>query len=112
MGWDIEYKIDAVSSEKIGVWTGQGMVSGANFVGSMKLVEGICVGLGLQVHYVTPPTWKRAMGLIKKDKDYSRAVALRLWPDRAGWLKLKGDHDKAEAALIGQYHLQKISGGS
>ena len=71
----------------------------------MRLVEGIGIGMGLPVKYYTPAVWKRHMKLTG-DKDMSRGMAARLWPDRADWLKRKGDHDKAEAALIAQASIE------
>ena len=105
--WLLLYDVQGFVSEKIGVWTGQGAVSSANFVGAMRLVEGIAVGLGLPVTFYTPPVWKRGMGMLTKDKDYSRALAARLWPDRAAWVARVKDHDQAEAALIGWHHIQR-----
>jgi hypothetical protein len=106
--WILFEDVTWLVSEKIGPWTGQGLVSSANFVGAMRLVEGIAVGLGLRVAYYTPPAWKRGVGLLTKDADYSRALAARLWPKRSSWVARKSDHNEAEAALIGYHHLQTL----
>jgi hypothetical protein len=110
--WALFYSPAWFVSEKIGPWSGQGLVSSANFVGAMRLVEGCAAGIGgMQVAFYTPPVWKRGVGLLTKDKDYSRALALKLFPNRAGWLATKNSHDQAEAALIGWHHLQTLKKG-
>lgn len=100
--WMVLYQIDTVFLEKIGAWSGQGLTSSAEFVGSMNLLEGIAVGMGLTVEKMTPPVWKRQIKLLKTDKDYSRAVAANRWPAMAQHLTRKIDHNRAEAALIAQ----------
>lgn len=103
--WHGLYGIDVVVSEKIGAWTGQGLVSTGEFIGASRLVEGIAIGIGLPVVRYTPAQWKGRAGLTKRDKDYSRKMAAERWPTRAGWLTRKLDHDRAEAALLGWVHL-------
>lgn len=53
---------------------------------------------------VHPATWK---GLLMRDapkgKDASRMVATRMFPDAAGQLKRKKDHNRADAMLICEY---------
>jgi len=110
--WAMLYPIDGVVIEKIGPWTGQGLVSSANFVGAAKLVEGVAAGLGFPLVQYTPSQWKRGAGLVSKDKDYSRALALKLWPERAAWLRHKYNHNEAEAALLAWYHLQTVKKGA
>lgn len=66
---------------------------------------------GWQVVTVTPTTWKRAMHLTK-DKEHSRTLALRRWPQLHAALARKKDHGRAEALLLGEYwrtHRQKTA---
>jgi crossover junction endodeoxyribonuclease RuvC len=56
----------------------------------------------LRTFYVSPITWKRSFKL-GKDKDLSRLRASQLFPDDAHFWPNKGDHDRAEAALIARY---------
>lgn len=56
---------------------------------------------GLPAEYVAPGKWKRAMNLIKTDKEASRAKAMQLFPDAS--LHRKKDHNRAEALLIATY---------
>lgn len=93
--------------ERVSAMPGQGLSSSTRFVGSMYLCQGIAVGLGMRVKLVTPAAWKRKMGLTS-DKERSRAEALRLWPECAHLFKRKGDHDRAEAALLAQWGRENL----
>lgn len=57
---------------------------------------------------ISPGVWKRAMGLSKKDKDYSRLQAQKLFPNAE--LQRKKDHNRAEALLIAEYARRKSDG--
>ena len=85
--------------ERVSAMPGQGISSSTRFVGSMHLCHGIAVGIGMPATLVTPTAWKRTMGLTS-DKEVSRAEALRRWPDHTHLFRRKGDHDRAEAALL------------
>lgn len=52
---------------------------------------------------ITPATWKKSYGLKGPDKEKSRQLALRLFPQAAGDLKRKLDHQRAESILIANY---------
>lgn len=54
---------------------------------------------------ITPQMWKRGFGLIKQDKNASRAKAVALFPRAADQFKRVMDHGRAEAALIAAFHL-------
>jgi hypothetical protein len=54
------------------------------------------------VVFVPPQKWKKAMGL-GSNKDESRILASRQWPDSAHMFNRKKDADRAEAALIAYY---------
>jgi crossover junction endodeoxyribonuclease RuvC len=50
---------------------------------------------------VTPGVWKRHAGLIGKEKDASRELAARLYPQAT--LNLKKHHGRADALLLARY---------
>ncbi len=59
---------------------------------------------------VKPRDWKKAAGLVQGEnetstqfKERSRQLALSLFPSASEFLKRKGDHNRAEAALIAEY---------
>ena len=56
-------------------------------------------------HLVTPQTWKRHHKLsgIEDPKEAARGLALRLFPASAESFARKGDHNRAEAALIARF---------
>jgi len=89
--------------EQVGAMPGQGVSSMFNFGHSTGTVMGVLGAMGLPTTLVTPQVWKKAAGLIGKDKDAARARALQLWPK---WRELdkKGKGQAlADAALIAMH---------
>lgn len=76
---------------------------------SVGCIKGVIASLGFELNLVTPQAWKKHFG-ITKDKELSRATAIRLFPDMAQYLRFKKDSDRAEALLIARYGLDKIRG--
>lgn len=80
-------------------------------VGAFKFgtVFGVCLGVAAQypIELVTPQTWKKHHGLLRKDKEASRQLALRKWPALAEDLKFKKNADRAEALLIADWFLAR-----
>ncbi len=66
---------------------------------------GILAALEIPYQLVTPQAWKKLlMPGEPKDKDASRTVARRLWPDQTEEaLSRKKDHGRSDAALIAEY---------
>jgi hypothetical protein len=79
------------------------MHSQGSMMRSRGIVEAVCDIARVQIKLVQPQTWKRSFGLIGKDKDAGREVALRLYPQAAGELKLKKHHNRADAILIAHW---------
>jgi crossover junction endodeoxyribonuclease RuvC len=87
--------------EHVSARPGEGAVGAFAFGRSRGVVEGVLAAAGLPCQFITPPCWKRAIGLPPgRDKDASRAEAIRRWPTQAGLFKLKKSDGLAEAALI------------
>lgn len=89
--------------EKVHSMPGQGVASTFRFgmaVGAIKQAVG---GNGIPINYVTPQAWKKAAGLIGKDKDASRARAIELHPNHSHWFARKKDDGRAEAVLIARH---------
>src|SRR5271168_2883422 len=66
-------------------------------------IEGVVAALSIPIDFITPPAWKRLIGIPPgKDgaKDAARSEAIRRWPDKAAWFARVKDHGRAEAALI------------
>lgn len=82
---------------------GNTMHSQGSLMRSRGIVECACDIARLPIIWVQPATWKKRFGLLKKDKDESRQVALRLMPARKADLARKKDHNRAEALLLARY---------
>lgn len=91
-----------VMIERAGTRPGQAagatLRTGTNF----GILVGVVSALRIPVAFVNPGVWKRYFHL-PKDKEESRALALRKWPEQAQVFKRKMDEGRAEAALIAVY---------
>jgi crossover junction endodeoxyribonuclease RuvC len=74
------------------------------------VIEGVLAAAGIPATFVTPPAWKRAVGLTLASKDASRAEAIRRWPNHAELFARVKDDGRAEAALIGAAGLMRNGG--
>ncbi len=72
------------------------------------MLVGMLAGLGLPYEKVHPTVWKRAMGLLKKDKEDSRLKALGMFP-QADILRKK-DEGRSEALLLAEYCRRRCNG--
>lgn len=64
--------------------------------------KGILGALKIPYLEVAPQTWKKLLKL-SKDKEASRAMAIKLFPYLASSLKFKKDEGRAEALLLTEY---------
>ena len=102
----VERDVEFVVIEQVGAMPGQGTASMFRFGVAFGQVIGIIQGLGLPHAFVTPQTWKKAMGL-SKDKTLSRRRAIERLPGAAEQFQRVKDADRAEAALLALYWLSK-----
>jgi crossover junction endodeoxyribonuclease RuvC len=86
--------------ESVNARPGEGAVGAFTFGMSRGIIEGVLAAAGVPVTFITPPAWKRAIGLTLASKDASRAEAIRRWPDRAELFARVKDDGRAEASLI------------
>jgi crossover junction endodeoxyribonuclease RuvC len=77
----------------------QGAQSSFKFGMAYGMVRSAVGGLLVPMEEPTPQAWKKTFGL-NADKERSRALALKLFPDRAELFRFKKNHGRAEAALI------------
>jgi hypothetical protein len=91
-----------IISEKVGIRPGQGILSQTRLLRTMHTIEGIAAALDIPYKDVTPQVWKKATGT-PAEKEAARKHAIKLFPSMAKILQRKGDHNRAEAALIGWY---------
>jgi hypothetical protein len=89
--------------EYVGARPGEGPTGAFAFGRSRGVIEGVCAAAGLPVAFLTPPVWKRAVGIPPgKDgaKDAARSEAIRRWPDKAALFARVKDDGRAEAVLV------------
>ena len=74
-------------------------------------IEGVAGALEMPIRFLTPPSWKRAIGVPAgvEAKDTARTIAISRWPAHAQLFSRKRDVDRAESALIGLAGLQRES---
>jgi crossover junction endodeoxyribonuclease RuvC len=79
------------------------------------VTEGVLGAAGIPATFLTPPNWKRLVGIPPgKDgaKDAARAEAIRRWPAHASFFSRVKDDGRAEAALIGIAGLMRKGHGN
>lgn len=91
-------KIEAVSA-----MPGQGGSSMFRFGESFGAVKGVVSALGIPYQLITPQRWKKHYGLIGKEKDASRTLAITRFTEIGKKLSRKKDHGRADAVLIAAY---------
>lgn len=106
--WDVRHN-DPVAIERVHSMPKQGVASTFTFGQAYGTLIGWFSARGQRIEHVTPGDWKRAHGLISKDKDAARLLAIELWPDMAAEFKRKRDIGRADAALIALHHARTIN---
>lgn len=92
--------------EQVGGMDGQSPSASFNFGRAAGAVEYAAKALGFSTFLVPPGTWKRGVAL-RGGKDDARALAMRLWPEKAELFRRVKDDGRAEAALIAEYWRKK-----
>jgi crossover junction endodeoxyribonuclease RuvC len=99
--------------EYVGARPGEGAVGAFAFGRSRGVIEGVLGAAGVPATMLTPPTWKRLVGIPPgKDgaKDAARSEAVRRWPSQAALFARVKDDGRAESALIAVAGLLKTGG--
>lgn len=94
----------AVAAAVEATWAAKGQ-AGASLASAARnaaLIEGIIAAHHVRCARPMASTWKRAAGLLHKDKDDARALAAEHFPQFAPMLKRKKDDGRAEALLIAE----------
>ncbi len=96
--------------EYVGARPGEAASGAFSFGRCRGVVEGVLGAQGVPTRFLTPPVWKRAVGIAAgKDgaKDAARSEAIRRWPGKADLFARVKDDGRAEAALIAVAGLTK-----
>ena len=99
-----DMKVQRVVIENVHAMPLQGLSSTFKFGMGTGIIHGVAGALRLPVTLVSPPQWKSFHGLYGPDKEASRALAIRKWPELNKHLDRKKDADRAEALLIGDWY--------
>ena len=83
----------------------QGVSSSFQFGEALGAVRGVLGALSIPIHLVSPSRWKKTLGLTA-DKELCRRRAIELWPQLAGDLKRKADHNRV--GLLIRLNCQEI----
>ena len=59
---------------------GEGPTGAFAFGRARGVIEGVLATAGIPCQFLTPPSWKRAIGLTLASKDAARSEAIRRWP--------------------------------
>lgn len=89
--------------EHVGPRPGEGAVGAFAFGRSRGLIEGVLAASGVPVRFISPPAWKRQVGIPPGKagaKDAARSEAIRRWPAKASNFARVKDDGRAEAALV------------
>tara|TARA_R110000787_G_scaffold57358_2_gene131079 strand:+ start:252 stop:698 length:447 start_codon:yes stop_codon:yes gene_type:complete len=82
---------------------GMGRTSAFTFGQGCGVVKGVLSALLIPYTMVTPQKWKKAYPGLDSDKDKSRMMATRIWPEISTRFKRKKDDGRAEALLIAKW---------
>jgi hypothetical protein len=95
-------------------WVGprptDGAVQAFAFGRCKGVLEGTLAAGGVPVTFLTPPQWKRLVGIAPGKvgaKDAARSEAIRRWPGMAALFSRAKDDGRAEAALIAAAGLKR-----
>lgn len=89
--------------EQVSAMPGNGGTSMFHFGESVGVILGVCGALQLPVRRVRPQHWKKAAGLIGKDKDAARGLAIQRHPEVSDMLTRKKDCGRADAVCIAEF---------
>lgn len=98
-----EAQPDIAIIEQVGPMPKQGASSGFRFGMGVGLIRGVLAAHLVPIVQVHSTKWKRYYAL-HTDKEASRALAIRLFPEAAHLMALKKHHGRAEALLLANWH--------
>lgn len=95
--------ITGVVMEQVNSRPGQGAQATFNFGEGVGVIKGVIGALSLSLRMVTPQQWKKSAGLIRKDKDAARTLAIQMHPEVADQLTQKKDIGRADAIMVARF---------
>jgi crossover junction endodeoxyribonuclease RuvC len=106
--WTERYSIERATVEDVHAMPGQGVTSMFSFGFSAGAAQQALASAGIAVTLVSAATWKAICGLRggKDNKDASRRLASKVFPEHAALWARKKDDGRAEAALLAHYGIR------
>jgi crossover junction endodeoxyribonuclease RuvC len=95
--------VSTIIIEQVSAMPKQGVTSMFNFGMSYGIILGTISHFNTKIVLTTPRQWKKHFNL-SANKDESRDLAMRLFPDHKMSFNRKKDDGRAEAALIALFH--------
>lgn len=107
--WCWHQRVECAVVENVGSMPGQGVSTTFKFGRATGVAETLPLLFDLPTYLITPATWKKHLGLTRQDKDSSRQMAIRLWPNQAATIfKTKASGQaRADAALLALAWIQR-----
>lgn len=107
--WIRKWVPDRCYFESVGPMPKQGISSTSKFMRATGYLEATVRCCDIPISMVTPQRWKGFYEVPKgSEKEYSRQLALQLFPELAPLLARKKDHGRAEAALLAFYGAERM----
>jgi crossover junction endodeoxyribonuclease RuvC len=99
-----DMKVERMVVEDVHSMPKQGVSSVFKFGMGTGIIHGVAGALRLPLTLVTPNKWKAFHSLHGPNKEASRMLAIRKWPQHNRHLDRRKDADRAEALLIGDWY--------
>jgi crossover junction endodeoxyribonuclease RuvC len=99
-----DMRVEHLVVENVHAMPKQGVASTFKFGMGVGIIHGVAGALRLPLTLVSPTHWKAFHHLLSHEKEVSRQLAIRKWPQHNAHLARKKDADRAEALLIGDWY--------
>jgi len=103
-----QYGVTHAVVEDVSAMPRQGISSSFRFGRATGSLEGVLSALKIPTAFVRPAIWKKPLGIAGATKEGARCLALQRWPAAAHFFPRKKDHNRAEAALLGAYFVERL----
>ena len=102
-----QYGVTHAVVEDFSAMPGQGVSSSFRFARATGSFEGVLSALKIPTTFIRAAVWKKPLGIAGVTKEGARCLALQRWPAAAHFFPLKRHHNRAEAALLGAYYVER-----
>jgi hypothetical protein len=103
-----QYGVTCAVVEDVSAMPRQGVSSSFRFGRATGSFEGVLSALKIPTTFIRPVVWKKPLGAAGATKEGARCLALQRWPTAAHFFPRKKDHNRAEAALLGAYYVERL----